>query len=304
MIAGGSGAVGRLFSARLRESGAEVCTIDPAPATGLPDGCRPLRGDITGPGPREISELATADLVLLAVPEPVAVRALPALAGVLRPGVLLADTLSVKRPMADAQAVLGPEVQTVGLNPMFAPALGFPGRPVAAVVGRDGERARELLRLVSSWGARVVPLTAERHDRITAASQALTHAAVLSFGLALQALDTDLAELAAVAPPPHTALLALLARIVSGTPEVYWDVQAGNPGAEAARTALADAAAGLGSLVRNEDRAGFDALLTRLAERFGPDLDGHRAVCAALFERLAPTGGPAPATPAPLPGTT
>ena len=55
---------------------------------------------------------------------------------------------------------------------------------------------------------------------------------------ALAELDIDIADLDRIAPPPHAALLSLLARITSGAPEVYWDVQAANPYAPAARHAL------------------------------------------------------------------
>ena len=56
-------------------------------------------------------------------------------------------------------------------------------------------------------------MTADQHDRLAAASQALTHATVLAFGLALAELQVDVADLGRIAPPPHTTLLSLLARI-------------------------------------------------------------------------------------------
>ena len=43
------------------------------------------------------------------------------------------------------------------------------------------------------------------------------------------------------APPPHLTMLALLARIVSGTREVYRDIQVAHPYLGEARQALHDA---------------------------------------------------------------
>jgi prephenate dehydrogenase len=196
------------------------------------------------------------------------------------------DTLSVKGSVARAVRAEAPGVQAVGLNPMFAPSLGFEGRPVAAVVINAGSRTEELLALVESWGARIVRVDEQRHDRLAAASQALVHAAVLSFGIALAGMDVPGEDLRAAAPPPANTLLALLARIASGTPEVYWDVQHGNPEAAPARKALADAVRRLADTVEHGTEADFADLLGELRTHLGDDLAHHRDTCAALFARI------------------
>ncbi|RJL34337.1 prephenate dehydrogenase/arogenate dehydrogenase family protein [Bailinhaonella thermotolerans] len=286
VVIGGAGAVGGLFAEALKASGAAVTVADPAvPADPADPGAG---GDATDPGPALIAELRAADLVLLAVPERTALAALPVLAPHLRPGALLADTLSVKRSVVPAlRAVSG--VEAVSLNPMFAPSLGFPGRPVAAVVVRDGPAAAELLRLLAEWGARPVPVGAGDHDRLAAASQALTHAAVLGFGVALTRLGVGACDLAPIAPPPHRALLALLARVASGTPEVYWDVQAANPNAPDARKALAEGIRHVADLVDDGDEAGFEAVFGELRAFFGGALPTHADLCARMFDGLPPS---------------
>ncbi|MGN9929871.1 prephenate dehydrogenase dimerization domain-containing protein, partial [Escherichia coli] len=125
---------------------------------------------------------------------------------------------------------------------------------------------------------------AQEHDRIAAAVQALPHAAVLGFGPALRALDVSAADVAAVAPPPANTLLALLARITSGTPEVYWDVQAANPGAEAARSALDEGLRRLAEATGGS--ADFAALLADARAAHGPGLDHYRDTCARLFHHV------------------
>ena len=232
VVAGGSGAVGSLFAEQLQEAGNDVVIVDrtvPGPTHRV---TRFVRGDISDPGAEVADVVRTADAVLLSVPEPVALVAIGRLVGTLRPDALIADTLSVKStvvPALHAAAMIAGEAEALSLNPMFAPALGFAGHPVASVVVRDGQRGRALCDLIEQWGARVVTVTADQHDRVAAAAQALTHAAVIAFGAALTELDVDIADLDRMGPPPHTALLSLLARIASGAPEVYWDVQSGQP---------------------------------------------------------------------------
>ncbi|ART71770.1 hypothetical protein BTO20_27410 [Mycobacterium dioxanotrophicus] len=273
VVAGGSGAVGSLFAERLHHSGNDVIIVDhtvPAPTQNV---ARFVRGDISDPGAEVADVVRTADVVLLAVPEPVALVAIGRLVGALRPDALIVDTLSVKStvvPALHAVTTIAGQAEALSLNPMFAPALGFAGHPVASVVVRDGRRGRALADLMEHWGARVVNVTADEHDRLAAAAQALTHAAVIGFGAALAELDVDITDLDWIAPPPHTALLSLLARIASGAPEVYWDVQAANPYAPAARRALARGVSQLADVVESDDAHAFGDLLDRLCGVLGP----------------------------------
>ena len=84
-------------------------------------------------------------------------------------------------------------------------------------------------------------MSVQEHDRLTASLQVATHASILAFGRALQILDADIGVVAAVAPPPHRTLLALLARIVIGTREVYRDIEVAHPYPGEGRQALHDA---------------------------------------------------------------
>lgn len=274
VVAGGSGAVGSLFAERLQEAGNDVVIIDLAGPGPARRGTRFVRGDVGDPDAELTDLIRTADAVLLSVPEPVALVAIDRLAGALRPDALIADTLSVKTTVVPAlraaALVAGDRAEALSLNPMFAPSLGFAGHPVASVVVRDGRRGRALRDLIEQWGARVVTVTADQHDRVAAAAQVLTHAAVIAFGAALAELDVDITDLDRMGPPPHTALLSLLARIASGVPEVYWDVQAANPHAAAARRALARGVSQLTDVVQAGDRAAFGELLDRLCAVLGP----------------------------------
>jgi prephenate dehydrogenase len=279
VVAGGAGAVGEMLAGLLAGFGAEVTVVDPAPAR---PGRRHIRADVTAPTPAAVRAVRRADLVLLCLAERTALASVDAIVAEMREGALLAHTASVQSRLAAAVAAAAGRVEAVGLNPMFAPALGPVGRPVAAVVLRDGPRVAELLRLLSAAGARVVRLEAEAHDRLCAASQALTHAAVLAFGLGLAELDVDVEALGALAPPPHATMLALLARVASGTPEVYWDVQTANPHAAAARAALARGLRAVGAATHDE--AAFAAALGRGREALGDELATYRGLCTRIFD--------------------
>jgi prephenate dehydrogenase len=289
VVVGGAGAVGALVVDLLAGAGADVLAVDvAAPPAEVDQVCAYARGDIRAMDSWLVAEMRLADIVVLAVPERVALAAVPALARQLRPGGLLVDTLSVKTGIVTALAAHAAHLEAVSLNPMFAPALGFEGRAVAAVVVRDGPRARALLDAVGRRGGRVAEVGADEHDRVAAVTQALTHAAVLAFGIALDELGVDVEDLGAMATPPHLTLLALLARIASGEPETYWDVQAGNPHARRARTALA---AGLATLADAADYGtgrDFAALVERTHTSLGADRDAYSRICEQLFVAARP----------------
>lgn len=271
VVVGGGGAVGAMFADLLTKAGLPTTVVDlPGAVDGVPEcACEVIEGDVLRPGEQLRTVLAGADLVLLALPEHVACAAVPKVASMLKPGALLADTLSVKAGVAAAWALVEADVEAVSLNPMFAPSLGATGRPVAAVVLRDGPKAAALMRLIEDGGYPVVRMEPDEHDTITAAVQAMTHAALLGFGLALRHNDVALEPLLRVAPPPFQALLALVARVAGGTPEVYWDIQQANLHAPQSREMLSTGLRRLNNAVALGE-SDFSGLFADINEFLGP----------------------------------
>ncbi|GCE42627.1 4-amino, 4-deoxyprephenate dehydrogenase [Rhodococcus wratislaviensis] len=283
-LIGGSGDVGRMLADRLRAAGNTVRTVD-IRFTDRSDADQ-VKGDVTDPSPELRAVVQAADAVILAIPESVALESIPFLVADLPEHALLVDTLSVKSRFDAALRESALRGGAVGINPMFAPSLGPEGRPVAAVTYRAGPGVEWFLSTLSGWGSSVVRLDAEHHDRLTAATQALTHAGVLAFGLALADLGVDGGELTAVATPPHLVSLALLARVGGGVPEVYRDIQAGNPFAGDARRALAAALTTLTDTVEQGTDDDFAALMSRATSPLGDRSEPLARLCADLFTDL------------------
>ncbi|MFI8567774.1 prephenate dehydrogenase dimerization domain-containing protein [Rhodococcus sp. NPDC078407] len=278
VVVGGSGAVGSMIVDLFRGDDISVTIVD---VHGDPGASPPVMvGNIIEPDDRLARALERAETVILAVPESVA---LAADLSAVRSDALLVETLSVKSGFARHLEETDRVGASVGINPMFAPSLGMAGRPVAAVLHREGPLADAFLDRVSRWGGHVVLLDATRHDRLAAATQALTHASVLAFGLALAELELPFGDIDAVAPPPHSTMLAVLARITGGEPEVYWDVQAGNPHAAEARAALRRATQTLNETVDSGSEARFARLLNKAESALGGSGDRYRTACAEMF---------------------
>jgi prephenate dehydrogenase len=289
VVIGGNGAVGRLLAGLLADRGCAVVIADCAPAPH--PGVRAL-GPYLAVDARERSDqldelLADASCALIVLPEEVALAALPHVLAALPRDALLADTLSVKTPFVQTARATAPgRVELLSLNPMFAPSLGFAGQSVLAVEAVRGPRSDALLTLLRERASVVVVADEHEHDRMTAALQAATHASVLGFGLALRELDADVEQLLPLAPPPFIALLALLARIASGSPATYGDIQRTNPHAAAARDALAAGLAQLDAAAGDPDPQRLTALLGDVAALLGPDRAVLAERAAALLAQL------------------
>lgn len=278
--------MGALFAKELVRRGAAVTLVDLHQGPTLP-GTSTLVGDIVRPTEAIRTVLHVASVVMLAIPEDVAIKSLPGVLDHLGPGALLVDTLSVKTPYAAALAGYAGTSELLGLNPMFAPDLGFTGRSIIAVPYREGVRTAAFLDFVSTAGAKLVVMDADAHDRACAALQAATHAAVLAFGLALRAANHDVATLEPISPPPHRTLLALLARILAADPEVYRDIQTANPYAAEMRRKLGESLHLLEAVTATGDPDAFARMLDDLKPLLGERANDYAEMCAALFGSAA-----------------
>lgn len=273
VVLGGNGAVGSSLCAALADTGIRTVAIDIAPVPArLPRDVGFISADVRRLSPAAYSVLADADWVIAALPESVTLATWEAIIGNQKSGSLFVDTLSVKLPLINTMADRSPPpVEVLSINPMFAPSLGFRNQNVAVIKIQCGPHADRFLRLLRDLGSNLQFLDAEQHDRFAALIQSATHATILAFGLALRRQQYDLPMARLIMTPPHKALLSLLARMLNASPEVYWDIQAGNAFAAEARRALADGLRELTQIIDSGDQTRFSQLFADLREIFGPD---------------------------------
>lgn len=277
VVLGAGGAIGRLVSSLLNGVDCQLFDLHE-------DSNRGIAG--AAASDEVVCEaVANSAAVIVCLPETAAFDAVRAWARYLSPEQLLVDTLSIKSPFLAQCRELALVCQHVSINPMFAPDLAPPGRPIATIAVKDGSRTTAFLDLLATSGAKLVAMsdsTGEEHDRVTAALQVATHASVLSFGLTLSALGYRAGELSELWTPPHQTLLALLARVGTLSPEVYRDIQHEHPLAEPVRTAARTALDEIGNAKTSD---AFAALVERALEPLGDSQDELAALCAELFSR-------------------
>jgi prephenate dehydrogenase len=188
----GLGLMGGSLALALRGQVASVTGIDADPAI-----CEAAvtQGVVKRAG-GDFSPAAEADIVVLATPVRAIIRLVGELGGRLKPGALLIDLGSVKRPVIDAMDDLPQHVQAVGGHPMCGKAVsGLEHADATLYRGaqfvlcrseRTTPAAWKLSRkLVEAVGARSIGMDAAHHDQVAATISGLPYA--LSAALALVA---------------------------------------------------------------------------------------------------------------------
>jgi prephenate dehydrogenase len=219
-LVGSAGAYGRwlrrFFEQRM---GLAVLGHDPAE----PDGVDPER------------LLDEADVLVFATP----IRHTPALiADYVRRaqgrerGRLWLDITSIKQ--APVQAMLASQAEVVGLHPMTAP-LKTPtlkGRVVVVCESRLAAWRPWVQHLLDALQGEYVHTSPEHHDRVMALVQAMVHAAHLGQAGVLRSFADELGEPSELLPYRSIGFemdAAVIARILALNPEIYEDIQFGNP---------------------------------------------------------------------------
>jgi len=287
IVIGSSGKIGGLFARTLAGTGATLTGIDVVepPLTTHLDTF--LMTDITAPSADAAHVLARAEWVFVCLPEESALRALPFVTESLPPGALWVDTLSVKQQVCDALMYIA-RVESVSINPLFAPDLGFSNQNVAVVqASPPGPRATAFMQWLETVGARIVTLSAAAHDRYSATTQVATHALLLAFGMLLEAADYDVGVALKVSTPPHRLLLSLLHRVTSGDPDLYWSIQQSHSLGPDVRQSLIHAITALDRMVAAGDAGTFVSTFERLRARLAAAGQALEPITRAALEAVS-----------------
>lgn len=264
VVLGGAGEFGSLMAELLGPRCDEVIRVDREVELSS-EGPQTFAGDATEPSQRLAEALSEAELAISAVPGSLVPASVRALAPLLPQESLLVDVASVKKPVVEAMESAAGGCELLSIHPMFRASVGFEGSNVAVVpTSRTGSRSDVFCDWLRSVGAKLTELSAEDHDKLMACSQAATHAAILTYGLALRSMGYDIAAGLRSATPPHRIMLGLIARIAGGAEEVYFKIQRENELAGDARAAIAGAAERLQQAL--EDSAGSEAAFGALVE--------------------------------------
>ena len=210
VVIGGAGRMGRWLRQFLTALGYSTAVIDPAVE---PD-----------EDARARQALPAADLVVCSIP-PTGIAKLYDEFAATPPAGVVVDIASIKSPVIEPiRSLRRAGVRVASIHPMFGPsAVLLRDADVVICDTGDTEATAVVERLFQPTTARLIRLPLEDHDRIMADLLSLAHASAIAFALALPQTEHP------VRSTTFQALEALAAAVVRESPEVYYEIQVGNP---------------------------------------------------------------------------
>lgn len=149
-------------------------------------------------------------------------------------GAVVGGQTSTKAPeIAAFEKHLPSDVEIVSCHSLHGPGVNAHGQPLVIIQHRASRASVELVeRILSCLQSKIVYLSAEKHDRITADTQAVTHAAFLSMGAAWAANRQFPWELPRYIGGIENVKINLTLRIYSNKWHVYAGLAILNPSAK------------------------------------------------------------------------
>lgn len=150
-------------------------------------------------------------------------------------GAIVGGQTSTKAPeIAAFEKHLPADVEIVSCHSMHGPGVNPKGQPLVIIKHRATDKSVKLVeQILSCFESRMVPLSAEKHDRITADTQAVTHLAFLSMGTAWQANNQFPWEIPRYIGGIENVKINLMMRIYNNKWHVYAGLAILNPAAKA-----------------------------------------------------------------------
>ncbi|MDE1480177.1 prephenate dehydrogenase/arogenate dehydrogenase family protein [Xenorhabdus bovienii] len=284
MILGCNGAIGSFLGRIFSTSGYAVHGID---KQGSGNYASYSEMDLLNPISNIDKLLNEVGMIIFSLPENVAIKTLSWILPTISNDILIVSTCSVQEPFYSSLKSISPKQPFVGINPMFSPSLQENNRPVILIL-EDMHRKHQLIESVLKKSKmNITKMLPKEHDEIMALCQALPHAVILIFGLVLKSNLIDISVLYNVMPPPMRTMLALLARILFNSKEIYWDIQYENPMAVEIRGNILNEISLLNSIIQSGDSVKFNNSLDEIKLRLDKCLYSSHTDCQYIFQCLS-----------------
>jgi prephenate dehydrogenase (NADP+) len=149
-------------------------------------------------------------------------------------GAIVGGQTSCKAPeLAAFDKYIPSDVDIVSCHSLHGPSVDPRGQPLVIIQHRAAQRSVDLcVKVLSCLQSKVVFLSGERHDRITADTQAVTHAAFLSMGSAWAANDQYPWQINRYVGGIENVKINIMMRIYSNKWHVYAGLAILNPAAK------------------------------------------------------------------------
>ena len=249
-VVGGLGRMGAWMAHLFTEAGHKVSIFD---------ACQ---------GPICWDQVASAEVVILAVPIPALEDVMTELGPLTREDGVVIDIASLKtEPIRIMLQHCRGEV--IGSHPLFGPRTGdLDGQTFFLCQARSTLWLPWFRSFLETKGARVMDIDPQRHDRLMSRVQVLRHLFIFCFGRSLMRLEFDPAGDAALSGPLFSELLGQLDRQLAQEPNLFADLALFNPDADQVADEFMKAASEVVESFGSHDRTRIVSLIDSLSSHF------------------------------------
>lgn len=256
LVIGGLGRMGRWFADFLSIQSYQVTIVDPK-ADAVDEDQIPYQLEKDWQGLAQ-----SVDLIVVAAPMAASAEILTALAEVDTEAIIF-DVGSLKAPLLPAlKALAARGAAVVSVHPMFGPDCSMlSGKHVVLIdLGHQGALSY-VSQLFDNTMAEVVCLSASEHDRLMAYVLSFSHLVNIVFATVLRQSGEEALRLRHISSTSFEEQMKVARRIASENPQVYYEIQALNPQADAIRTDLITVLEQVHQMIMQRDVAGFCRLM-------------------------------------------
>lgn len=236
----------------------------------------------------------SSDWIIYSVPAEVIAETVAAFGPSTKLGAIVGGQTSCKAPeLAAFENFLPKDVEIVSCHSLHGPQVHPKGQPLVIIPHRASKKSVNLVEdILSSFQSKIVHLTGERHDRITADTQAVTHVAFLSMGSAWRANNQFPWEINRYVGGIENVKINITLRIYSNKWHVYAGLAILNPSARRQISQYARSVTELFKLMIGGHREELEKRIkTAGAAVFGKNLTGEELLLKdEILDRFSLSG--------------
>lgn len=226
-----------------------------------------ISGRKTALTPQECTK--KSDIIIITVPINVTVEVIMQIGQYVRKDALLMDLTSIKEEPVKAMLKFS-KSDVIGCHPVFGPSVkGMKNQTIVLCPARGKKWLPIIKEIFEKNGAKVKITTPERHDKIMAIIQGITHFSILSVAHAMKELNADIKESLEFSSPIYKLRMDMVGRILNQDAGMYADIEILNKKTRKTIKAYLDAAKKLQRILERNDREGFVEYFKEASEFLG-----------------------------------
>ncbi|MFH1012599.1 MAG: prephenate dehydratase [Candidatus Peregrinibacteria bacterium] len=208
-----------------------------------------------------------ADIVIISVPMDQTESVIQKVAPHIKPSSLLMDLTSLK--VGSMEAMKKSRGSYLGCHPLFGPTNPIEGQIVVLCQGRGQKWSSWLEKLFKENKVIVKKLNPQKHDKLMAYVQVLSHFNDITLADALRRSKIKIRDFLTYQSPAYRLKLDMMGRILDQDPNLYGNIQIQNPLSQKAIAHYLKSCQVLAKLIEKKDLKAFEKYFKSAADYLG-----------------------------------